>query len=296
MGPMAEFLQYQLDVESRSKWKIVTVNPLAKGELIHVQEVGDFYSGRGYYTVRSGLDSFLIKLTLSGSGILEYEGKTYPLSAGQFFWIDCQNPQRYYTNPGHDRWHMLWIHFRGANARAYYDLFRTVNEGNPVGTMSAHCNGEELLKELIACYTESDNSLDNDISASSKLIQLLTFCIQAVSPQRENTALPDIIEQIQKFLLEHYTESIQLDDLSQRFSVSKYHLQRMFKKHVGQSPLEFLSGIRLTHAKELLRTTDLPIAEIAYRVGMVNSSYFISKFRAEEDITPYQYRKHWSNG
>lgn len=292
---MAEILQYQLDVESRSTWKIVTVHPAAKSELIYVQEVGDFYSGRNYYTVREGLDSFLIKLTLSGGGILEYEGKTYPLSAGQFFWIDCQNPQRYYTDPAHGRWHMLWIHFRGANARSYYDLFRTISDGDPVGLMSAHCNGEELLRELITCYAERNSSLDNDILASSKLTQLLTFCIQAVSAQKEAPAFPNIVEKVRKFLLEHYGESIRLDTLSQKFSVSKYHLQRIFKKHVGQSPLEFLSGIRLTHAKELLRTTDLPISEIAFRVGMVNSSYFISKFRSEEDITPYQYRKHWSN-
>lgn len=292
---MAEILHYQLDMDKSSRWQIATVHPAAKTDLLYVQEVGDFYSGRNYYTVREGVDSFLIKLTLSGCGVLEYGGKEYHVSAGQFFWIDCQNPQRYYTDPKLGRWRVLWVHFRGANARAYYEMFRTIGEGRPVGTMPAHCNGEELLKSLIARYDRSDSTLDNDIAASAQLAQLLAYCIQAVSPQEDSRTVPAVVQQIRSYLLEHYAEPIHLDTLSQTFSVSKYHLQRVFKKYVGQSPLEFLSGVRLTRAKELLRTTDLPVNEIAYRVGLENASYFVSKFRAQEDITPHKYRKYWSN-
>ena len=49
-----------------------------------------------------------------------------------------------------------------------------------------------------------------------------------------------------------------------------------------------------TRAKELLRATDLPVSEVAYRVGMENTSYFISVFRAREGATPQQYRRRWS--
>lgn len=293
---MAQILQYQLDMDKRSRWQIVTVHPAAKAELIYVQEVGDFYSGRNYYTVREGLDSFLIKLTLSGGGVLEYEDKEYRLSAGQFFWIDCQHPQRYYTDPEAGRWHVLWIHFRGANARAYYEMFRATCGGNPVGTLPAHCDAEELMKALIARYDRSDSTIDNDIAASAQLTQLLAYCIQAGVARDSECAIPEVVQKIRNYLLENYAENIALDTLAQRFCVSKYHLQRIFKKHIGQSPLEFLSGVRLTRAKELLRTTDLPVGEIAYRVGWENASYFVSKFRAQEEITPHKYRKFWSNG
>lgn len=293
---MAEILHYKLDMDTRSRWQIATVHPAAKTDLIYVQEVGDFYSGRNYYTVREGLDSFLIKLTLSGGGVLEYEGKEYRLTAGQFFWIDCQKPQRYYTDPTQGRWRILWVHFRGANARAYYEMFNNIGQRNPVGTLPAHCNGEELLQSLIARYDHSDSTVDNDIAASAQLTQLLAYCIQAVSPQEDTRTVPVLVQQIRGYLLEHYAENIHLDTLSQQFSVSKYHLQRVFKKYIGQSPLEFLSGVRLTRAKELLRTTDLPVSEIAYKVGLENTSHFVSKFRAQEEITPHKYRKYWSNG
>lgn len=293
---MAEVLRYQLDLDKRSRWQIVTVHPASKAGLMYVQEVGDFYSGRNYYTDREGLDSFLIKLTLSGGGVLEYEGKEYRLSAGQFFWIDCQNPQKYYTDSKIGRWHVIWLHFRGANARAYYEIFQSISEGNPVGTMPAHSNGEELIKSLIARYDRSDSTVDNDIAASAQLTQLLAYCIQSVTGQQEEGAMPEVVQRIRSYLLEHYGENIRLDTLSQEFSVSKYHLQRVFKKYIGQSPLEFLTGVRMTKAKELLRTTDMPVGDIAYKVGLENASYFVSKFRAQEDITPHKYRKYWSNG
>ena len=108
--------------------------------------------------------------------------------------------------------------------------------------------------------------------------------------------MPEVVQQIRRFLLEHYAENIRLDTLSQQFSVSKYHLQRVFKKYIGQSPLEFLTGVRMTRAKELLRTTDMPVGDIAYAVGMENASYFVSKFRTLEDITPHKYRRYWSGG
>lgn len=293
---MAEILRYHLDMDKRSRWQIVTVHPASKADLIYVQEVGDFYSGRNYYTDREGLDSFLIKLTLSGGGVLEYGGKEYRLSAGQFFWIDCQNPQRYYTDPKIGRWHVIWVHFRGANARAYYEIFQSVNEGSPVGTLPAQSNGEELVKALIGRYDRSDSTVDNDIAASAQLTQLLAYCIQAASGQEEDRPMPEAVQQIRDYLVANYKENIRLDTLSQQFSISKYHLQRMFKKYIGQSPLEFLTGVRMTRAKELLRTTDMPVSDIAYEIGLENASYFVSKFRAQEDITPHKYRKYWSNG
>lgn len=293
---MAEILHYELDMDKRSQWQIVTVHPASKAGLMYVQELGDFYCGRNYYTVREGLDSFLIKLTLSGGGVLEYGGKEYRLSAGQFFWIDCQNPQRYYTDPEIGRWHVLWVHFRGANARAYYEIFQSVSEGSPIGSLPAHGNSEELLQSLLARYNHSDSTVDNDIAASAQLTQLLAECIQSVNMQEENRAVPELVQQIREYLLNHYAENISLDTLSQQFSVSKYHLQRLFKKYTGQSPLEFLSVVRMTRAKELLRTTDMPVGDIAYAVGLENASYFVSKFRSLEDITPHRYRKSWSNG
>ena len=99
---------------------------------------------------------------------------------------------------------------------------------------------------------------------------------------------------MRQYLHEQYAQKLTLDMLSARYNISKYHLQRSFRQYFGQSPGEYLTRLRLTRAKELLRATDLPVSEVAYRVGMENTSYFISVFRAREGATPQQYRPRWS--
>ena len=69
---------------------------------------------------------------------------------------------------------------------------------------------------------------------------------------------------------------------------------RLYLEQSASAPGEYLTRLRLTRAKELLRATDLPVSEVAYRVGMENTSYFISVFRAREGATPQQYRRRWS--
>ena len=73
---MPETLQYKIDMDFRSQWKIVSTHSAVKSNFIYVQEIGEFRSGPNYFTKREGLDSFLLKLTLRGGGILEYDGET----------------------------------------------------------------------------------------------------------------------------------------------------------------------------------------------------------------------------
>lgn len=80
-----EVLHYNLDMTPESEWKIVSAGAFARDKLLYLQEAGHFISGANYYTVRKELDSYLVKLTLSGAGILEYGGETYRLPAGSFF-------------------------------------------------------------------------------------------------------------------------------------------------------------------------------------------------------------------
>ena len=62
-----EVLHYNLDMTPESEWKIVSAGPFARDNLLYLQEAGHFISGVNYYTVRKDLDSYLVKLTLSGA-------------------------------------------------------------------------------------------------------------------------------------------------------------------------------------------------------------------------------------
>lgn len=292
---MAEQLQYHLDMDDRSRWHIITVHPTAQNSLVYAQEVGDFFSGKDYYTTRQGLDSYLIKLTVAGAGVLEYDGNRYSLQPGTFFWIDCQQPQHYYTDPETGNWRVMWVHFSGAQAKAYYHIFQTANDQSPIGHLPPGTAGGQILEELLTLYTRDHGDLTRDVTASALLCQLFSHCITAVSLPETYAFAPAVVTELKSYLTTHYSQRITLDSLATQFSISKYHMQRQFKKHMGQSPGDFLLAIRIAKAKELLRTTDLPVGEVAFAVGMENASHFISTFRTQVGLPPQKFRQSWAN-
>jgi len=292
---MPHMLDYRIDMEPRSRWEIISVNEAAKKNLLYVQEIGLFYSGPAYYTIRYGLDSYLIKLTLSGCGTLQYEGQTYTLNAGDFFWIDCRNPQSYRTAQNCDHWHVLWVHFYGANAAGYYSLFRAQNRNSVVGHVSPASMIQKHIEKLLALYRFYKGDLYTDIQSAGILGQLLSGCLGAVSSPTAEPGLPSVIANICNYLQDNYEKQITLDELSERFAISKFHLQRTFSKFMGMSPAEYQRRIRMAEAKKLLRTTSFPVSHIAYAVGIESTSYFISLFRKYEKITPLKYRSAWAD-
>ena len=139
----------------------------------------------------------------------------------------------------------------------------------------------------------TDGELVRDLDASALLTTILCGLIHGAAQQRLQPA-PLVLQKVRQYLHEQYAQKLTLDALSSRYNISKYHLQRSFQQYFGQSPGEYLTQLRLTRAKELLRASDLPVSEIAYRVGMENTSHFIYSFRTHEGTTPRQYRKSWS--
>ena len=66
---------------------------------------------------------------------------------------------------------------------------------------------------------------------------------------------------------------------------------RLFKKETGYSPEEYVSIAKINYAKLMLRTTVLPVSEIAEFLGYSSSASFINAFRKRRGIPPNQYRK-----
>ena len=283
-------LVYQLDLENASQWLTVTASKNAKSSLLYVQELGDFISHEKYYTRREGLDSYLIKYTLSGEGLLDYQGQTYTVKPGQIFWIDCKEQQYYRTSPQTGSWRILWVHFSGVSASLYCELFQARNRRCPVLTMPPDNAIQEYLRELMSLYDSDSTELTADLYAAALLTKMLTDIIQVTEQERSWLGVPDTVQQARDYLTEHYNEKITLDDLAARYAVSKFHFQKQFKHFIGYTPNEFLLQLRLTRAKELLRQTDHPISQIACDVGIQNVSHFISLFKKQEGITPLGYR------
>lgn len=90
---------------------------------------------------------------------------------------------------------------------------------------------------------------------------------------------------------QRYASQLSLDELAKRFSISKQGLIQKFRRATQKTPMEFLASIRLTHGKQLLRDTTLPVGEIAHRCGFENVYYFSNFFKRLTGVRPSDYRK-----
>ena len=294
---------YELDLAPNSIWETITSTAAAKAQFIFLQEVGYFFAEKKYYTLREGLDSFLIKLTVSGQGVLEYGGHTEQIGPGYFYWIDCMNHQNYYTDPSVEKWDVIWIHFSGGVARAYYDAFRRLNGGSVVGKTSNDSQLFNLLNRLATRYTTKDNPhlseqnlFEFDVITSGILTQILIDCISSVGTSGRAQHIPPLVADIRNYITARYNEKITLEHLAAEFNLDPFYLQKLFKRTNGQSPMEYIIYLRMTKAKSLLRTTGMSVGEIAYTVGIENISHFTRQFKKLEGMTPGQYRMFWPTG
>ncbi len=186
------------------------------------------------------------------------------------------------------------MHFFGANAASYYEQFQALGLGATVGTLPAGSAIEGCMRQLIAIYQKGQTTLAQDLRASALLATMMAECIQSFSaPADSRHAPPAIVHQVRLYLTENYNQRITLDSLGERFSIDKFYLQKLFKRHTGLTPNEFLILSRLNQAKEMLRTTQRPVGEISLEVGIPNASHFIKLFQRHEGVTPGVYRQNW---
>ncbi|HWR07195.1 bifunctional transcriptional activator/DNA repair enzyme AdaA [Sporomusa sp.] len=104
---------------------------------------------------------------------------------------------------------------------------------------------------------------------------------------------PDI-ELVRKALAifdQQYNQSIEVGEISKQLGVSSPHLARLFKQHVGFTPAQYLTKIRVESAVRLLEQTDRNILEVAYTAGFISLSNFYKCFKEQIGVTPNQFRK-----
>lgn len=93
------------------------------------------------------------------------------------------------------------------------------------------------------------------------------------------------------YIDEHYTEKIYVEKLSDMINVSPDYFTKMFKDSIGKTPIDYINGLRVNRAMQLLATTDTQMSAIAESVGFCNPNYFHKIFKQYMETSPLAYRK-----
>jgi len=88
-----------------------------------------------------------------------------------------------------------------------------------------------------------------------------------------------------------FREPVRLDLLAREACLSPFHFHRLFTSTFGETPHEFITRLRLDHAKCMLAANNLSVTEICFESGYTSLGSFSSKFQATIGSSPSEYRR-----
>jgi AraC family transcriptional regulator len=164
--------------------------------------------------------------------------------------------------------HMHW-NFRDEPLRELLaEIGREAFDGWPLGTLYADLLGLSLSTLVLRRYATSPVTF--------------LFVRGGLPMQSMKTSL--------EFITDNLHNDLHLAEIASVVRLSPFHFARLFKAATGQSPYQYLLDQRLRRAKDFLRSSSLPIAEIAAQVGFPNHAHFSRAFRRREGASPTAWR------
>lgn len=253
-----------------------TPSPFAQKHLSYVLWHDVYRCSSRYHLKRNYLDSYLLLYLISGTMELDYEEQTYSVPAGSIVFIDLRKPHRYYAR-SNLRMHQYMVD--GPLTEAYYrQLFPSQGAVYPAGR--ALPEAFELLME------ETESILPDDHRINYLLLRIFS---KMFLPEIHESS--SVITDALNYIHSHYSEDLSLDTIAEHVSLSKYHFSRIFKEETGFSPHSYLTDLRIRQAKLYLTETSHSVEKIAGECGFTSVTHFIRAFKANNDVTPAQFRK-----
>lgn len=152
------------------------------------------------------------------------------------------------------------------------DLMRRLMRESRQQRLGFYCAVKASIYELLLCLAR-DSHLEADSNESLRA-----------------TPVPDRMDKALDFIASNYMEKIQVRDAAESVNISAGHFQHLFKTRTGTTFVEYLNGVRLAHAKDLLETSNEPIMAIALSCGFPSLAHFYHLFRKTEGVTPKRFR------
>lgn len=113
---------------------------------------------------------------------------------------------------------------------------------------------------------------------------------------KEQLTPSDALILAQRFMEQHLSRKIMLEELCSTAGCGVQTLETLFKKHTGLPPMKFLKKLRIDYAKGLLENESIRIKETARLCGYANQLYFSNDFRRQTGLSPGNFRVRFRQG
>ncbi|EJO53549.1 DNA-binding helix-turn-helix protein [Burkholderia multivorans ATCC BAA-247] len=137
---------------------------------------------------------------------------------------------------------------------------------------------------------------DGRLRVNEMAHDVLSLLLREQSATRTDTPFrgglaPAVRRRVRDYIDAHLSQPLTLGELAEVAALSEYHFSRMFRLSFGRAPHAWVAEQRLARARLLLRTTSLPLAQIAADCGYANAAHFSHRFRDAHGAAPNAYRR-----
>ena len=233
-------------------------------------------------------DHYVMQLVDGGKGTYETKNGCWTLGEGQGFLIRPGARVCYWADTV-EPWSYRWVGFNGSRVE-------TVAMGAGLPPEVSVFSAGELAEEITACFEVLERA--GALPKTSKMFMetsalygiFSALARMAPSPQRESR-LERHIRHAMDFIERNHSREMTMDEMAKHVGLDRSHLAHIFKRTMNISPTDYLIGLRIQKASELLTSRpDLSIKEVAFSVGYRDPFFFSKTFRRLKGMTPSEFR------
>lgn len=246
--------------------------------ILKASTVGVTYPSKDFISAPFISKFVCIEYVESGAGVVRcgkkifhpLEGDAYILPKGQptQFWTDIETP-----------WKKYWFNVDGQLCDKICEAYKLSN--------ATHYHKLDISPEIHELIEISKSEQDQ----TGKLIEITNNIFYKMYCHTIKEEPDNLGTQIMQFINTHITEPFSIDEMEQMFNKSRSQIFRAFKEQYGITPYTHYLNKKISLAKNLLTSTQLPISEIAVNLAFYDEYHFSKCFKQKEGITPYHYRK-----
>ncbi|MFQ8776593.1 MAG: AraC family transcriptional regulator [Roseburia sp.] len=238
--------------------------------------------------VRSGF----LTVSISGESYIGKTGDAFVVSPGNLHLMGSQTGTvDYYTF----LFPLKYISFR-TDDMLDEKLLEPLNSGHLMICPRVKDTAKELCEQLIEIYEAKNDESESKITTQVRTkIILLQFILEMWKKgfviENDTSGRNTVEKEMVSYIQQNFTGKISLREFGEQFHLSEKYISRYFKEHFHITLSQYVTYLRLEHAKQLLQDTDIPVTDVAMQSGYQNVSYFIRSFQKAYAVSPLKYRK-----
>lgn len=271
---------------------LVTPRPLVRSALalpvtgrLLVTDAGVFpHAARHGRSRVSGAEEHVLLVCTDGAGWCRTAAGSEPVRRGDAVLLLAGEPHEYGADAD-DPWTLWWFHVLGGDAA---ELVGTGREaaGGPVTHLRDAAPVASLVSQVVDGLDAGTRA--GVLQASGAAFHALAQVV--ATGRRSPGPTPSPVEQALEHLRATSPRRTSVSSLAAMVGLSTSRLGALFREHAGVSPTAYQDQLRMARARELLDSTDLPVASVAAASGFDDPLYFSRRFTRAHGVAPSAYR------